>query len=352
MITYETNYLAHHGILGMKWGVRRYQNKDGSLTPEGRRRSGTKERKKSKHRTNLEQKYMSQGYSRETAEKMANNRIRLEKTLAVIGGVTLAGVATVAAYKIGKNIARKKINENGTVISVGESLHRISITDKSSGDHDFYAVPGRDKMDVRKYKGLLGYQRTMGNGVAYKSKIDVVKDIKVPSQKEAENTFKKLYDTDESFRALADKTIRSREIKDKWLALRGITYPKQTMYEKFNRSFVDHEDPDVVSAHKRFFDALKSKGFGAVLDVNDQKFSGYNAKAPVVVFDKDAVSRGVASKLGIGNIAGNMAIDRLAERGHTLAIGGGLLGTAVAVKKYSNTNEDLIKEDKKKKRRK
>ena len=32
------NYLVHHGILGMKWGVRRFQNRDGSLTAEGRRR--------------------------------------------------------------------------------------------------------------------------------------------------------------------------------------------------------------------------------------------------------------------------------------------------------------------------
>lgn len=35
-MSYE--YLEHHGILGQKWGVRRYQNPDGSYTAEGRKR--------------------------------------------------------------------------------------------------------------------------------------------------------------------------------------------------------------------------------------------------------------------------------------------------------------------------
>lgn len=31
------DYVVHHGVEGQKWGVRRYQNLDGSLTPEGKR---------------------------------------------------------------------------------------------------------------------------------------------------------------------------------------------------------------------------------------------------------------------------------------------------------------------------
>lgn len=53
----EEAYIAHHGIKGQKWGVRRYRNEDGSLTDLGKKRFAKDARSFNKAYANADKKY-------------------------------------------------------------------------------------------------------------------------------------------------------------------------------------------------------------------------------------------------------------------------------------------------------
>jgi hypothetical protein len=61
------------------------------------------------------------------------------------------------------------------------------------------------------------------------------------------------------------------------------------MYENFNANIMGIRG-DGSGADTKFYNKLKSAGYGAIQDINDMKFSGYNAKNPIIVFDNSKKS--------------------------------------------------------------
>lgn len=75
---YENDELKHYGIIGMHWGIRRYQNPDGSLTPEGRIRYGVGTAEEAL-RLSYSQDYMVLKQKKNRNEKEEEKLKRLER---------------------------------------------------------------------------------------------------------------------------------------------------------------------------------------------------------------------------------------------------------------------------------
>jgi len=82
-MNYTTQYypvLCHHGILKMKWGVRRYQNRDGTLTAEGKKRLREKRASaKEKKASEMTDEELRSKTSRMQLENNYNNALKTYK---------------------------------------------------------------------------------------------------------------------------------------------------------------------------------------------------------------------------------------------------------------------------------
>ncbi len=369
--------LYHHGIKGQRWGIRRYQKKDGSLTPAGKKRyydtpelnkqkaemrtakakradaldelnkasdrrsymptasnrsaydkaqaqyrdanlsyrtarlkyKTNKEvariadrniefKKKSKHRLKLEEQYKKLGMTDEQAQAAANNRIRTEKILAGTAALTVGACAAYIAVK------HRKSKIDG-IIKAGETLQRIEMQDTGGKLHDVFYVAKGEK-DMKRYENLLGYARKQDTGHAYMMKLEAQNDVKVASLDRCRKTFNQLFNNDPEFKQSVEKHVP------------GIVgASKRKKYDYYNRALVGMHGSD---ASKKFYDKLKSDGYGAIQDINDMKYSGYHAKNPLIVFDNSKQNILVRSVSEMTNPSAKRATQEMMKAtGETLA---------------------------------
>lgn len=261
------DYLAHHGILGQKWGVRRYQNTDGSLTSAGKAR------------------YQSQdGRLTEEGKALASKVAE--------GGHFIRGVVSdEEAKKIGLEKGDKY-----DILKKGSELTRL-------------AGEGDQIDEKRKYVSLTPYDNNAYeadaeflpmNGVPYKFKYETLKDLKIARADDVvntmidrygdtkvsdleKNTFSKYaeYNLDDCLAKYGSLTMRelrdsakvnekiasnwdARTSENKWL------YDRAEFLTSAYRTFVHQKLIGYdTEASKEIQKEYKDKGYDAIVDYED-----------------------------------------------------------------------------------
>ena len=315
------DYLMHYGIKGMRWGRRRYQNKDGSLTLAGKKRLKYDEAKKtknlaeinfakrefqdakihqkfigkekSKHQKQLEEKYQKQGFSKKDAEIQAYKRIRTERALAIAGGMT---AAALTAYAL--NVQKQKTIDQ--FIESDSLLGRVDSNANKSVYDAFYAFEDQNTHDKNRYQGLYGLQiHNMGRDVYTKNIRVGESGIKVASPNNAKKAMSELMREDPEYKDTVKTLIRRNTLNGAYnpnqqamqlKALHDLNNDRITdsVYDAVNTNLAWH-DPTSERANQKFYTKLKESGYQAIKDMNDSKYSGYGAKNPLIVFDKSKV---------------------------------------------------------------
>lgn len=341
----ENSYLYHHGIKGQRWGFRRFQNEDGSLTSVGKKRydvdieaaknkydiakrkskyasieynkkasdSNTaaynksledkryaknklkeeiikeklnNETKISKRREKLQQEYLRKGMNEEDAGIAAYKRERTEKAIKAVAAVAITAAVAYGAYKYyDKNVDK--------IIRSDQVIQRISPNSTMAVRDAFYFSMNRG--DNTAYRGMYGATIKRHNPNAFEKTYRVEKAIKVASEKSAAKTLKELTSNDKKYtndlRSHLENVYSSmnainsddRQIRVMRKGVEAIKKGKinSDVYKALNFTLPYHND----NVNKAFYDKLSSKGYNAIVDINDKYLSGYNTRNPMIAFN-------------------------------------------------------------------
>lgn len=144
----EYNELYHHGIKGMKWGVRRYQNEDGTYTNAGKKR-----------------------YNNDSSERASNFKKKMNKALEPKIKVGKDKAPISAAEKISKetgNIVDNTTKIVNSASKIKSAKNRNKSPVHSMSDQELRATINRMQME-QTYESLSSQQ--VSRGMAYTTEV-------------------------------------------------------------------------------------------------------------------------------------------------------------------------------------